>query len=741
MEEVGVTSRQTDHSQLLDADLEAEEELENEIYKTEHELDGYFTGSTYPTRQLSALSHAEPSLRRVYDSLLADNRHKERRLAKLSAQMAQTKAVCAESSAKRYYQTELARLKACCDDEDFQTEQLRLLMQRDSASILLLQDRIHKLAEANRRMTAPCEKSVQAELVAVNSMTLLNNDKLVLQAEAEARRKAYYKLMDRQGNIRAKTAQDIRGSIERISRTKLMSRARVDAVSKLKELLEKGLSDLDSSKALNAQLDLKIKTFYKEIGRIRAIIEGSGWTMTGNPGMTAEEVQAVVSSFKQLISQDASLKHKFAILTFEAETRRSECTAIREELSQLKASNEAIVGPTCCPIGSVNMLRHNTLDRLSLDSKEAYLKELETLVMRVLFYVLGLMERVQYGTKTVLETVRQPDDVVEVAESFKRSIIRFRRGFDRTGHTEMLRRSKSVEAPSLSREPTFKTEVELGQYVPPHPLSSASLKQFILNISPQFAEELDGVLLSLKASLMFRHFLDENRLTALLSAGVTVQEFPEASLKLSHSAFKEFLETVVRTYCEFHGYMTSKIDLVKGVVEKNLLKYVHARPRLDREPGLQQSPSMPIKMGSRTFSQIPSSHFVKEKTADEAEQELNSYDEKLTEARKEIKAKSKVLLPIKKPERLRRRTSINVPKTASSARQSAYSKNLLMEIKTYDSKLAKINSWQRKLVNSPPPMQTRGFLSPQPKFMSMAALLERRKSMSRRGSIGTPSLA
>jgi hypothetical protein len=64
-------SRRTDNSQLHDIDLEAEDELEIEIFKTEHELDGYFTGSTYPTRQPSALSRAEPSLSRVYDSLIS----------------------------------------------------------------------------------------------------------------------------------------------------------------------------------------------------------------------------------------------------------------------------------------------------------------------------------------------------------------------------------------------------------------------------------------------------------------------------------------------------------------------------------------------------------------------------------------------------------------------------------------------------------------------------------------------
>mmetsp|Transcript_7872 Transcript_7872/g.15226 ORF Transcript_7872/g.15226 Transcript_7872/m.15226 type:complete len:751 (+) Transcript_7872:4659-6911(+) len=728
-------------------DSEREQQLEIEIYKTEQELDGLFTTSTLPTPIASASNFHETCLKREYDKLVAENAEKERKLAQLNLKYPQLPAqeTPKEISFKSYYEEELAKLQTRHDNENYQTLQLNSLIRRDQATIVQLRDQINQLTETNRRLKAPYQKSEKAKLVAVNSMTTLLNDKVHFAAEAAERRKVFYTLKDRQEEVRLRTAEEAKLSIERISRYNLKSKAKHEATARLKELLSCGLNELSSTKQLNNTLTNKISTYYREIGKIRKIIEMNGCTMTTDPGMTVEETDTVISYFKQMADKELSLKYQFACLATEAEKRRVDCMNIREELNQLKVANKTL-GPSKALPQSANLLSHTLEDRQSLDSKETHIVSLESSIIRVLFCLLELMEKVYLAMKIIKEHSKLPEETIDILNSFKNSMYLFRRGLKspEKANIPTRRRSQSYAVNHRSRESTFKTEVDLIQTVPSSPLPIPKVKNMIMRMHPGLETQIDAMLTSLKISKVFIHFLDESKILEILDQGFSIQDFPIEGLKKAHEVYRQFLQTVIKTYAEFHKMMAGKCNLLKLSVEKSVMKNF---PKLKIEDGvgLALSSSMPILKSlttvqlTKTQTQRSTSRLHKQTTCSEenAEIEKNSFEDKLGILQRQIKQEAMSQLP-KKIVKTQKKSLVKVPMTASSSRLSSFSVKLLREMRSYDSKLADINLCQKRLCTSPT-SDYKPFYSPRPKFMSIAGIMDR-KYHSRQSSMSRPSL-
>lgn len=721
-------------------DSEGEQQLEVEIYKTEQELDGQFTGSTMPTPMASVLSSPETLLKRAYDKIVTDNAEKERKLALLISRLDQSSnpQMSNETSFKSYYEDELAKLKSRHDTENFQTKQLNLLIKRDQASIIQLKDQVNRVEEMNRRLKAPLDKSEKTKLVAVNSMTTLLNDKVHFIAEATQRRNMFYELRDHQEEIRAKTADKVRHSIEQISRYKLKFKVKAEVTSKLKELLSQGLTELTTSKQLNSDLTGRINKYCIEMSKIMHIMEAYGKPLTGSLGIAPSETEALILCFKQMVDKELSLKCQFSFLSTEAEKKRQDCFNIREELTLLKAAYQT-QGPRSQLPSSVNMIKQDLQVSQSLDSKDTHLRNLETTLIRVLFCVLELLERILLAMKCIKGHTKLPDEILDLIETFKASVIKFR-GNSRADIPQR-RRANSLVHTARSRESTFKTEVNLVQSVANTPLSLNKLRDLILKYNPTYACELEAMLASLRQSKIFLRFLNEAKVLDLFDQGVSLKDFPTEGLNLAHSEFHQYLELIVQTYVDFHNELTKKTDLLKSSVEKIILKN-YVKLKFDPSISMQLSSTMPILKALTTkTTQKSSSRLLKSPTTNDLAEEIhepNSDDEKLAQVQRQIKQNALSSLP-KKPLKIAKKLKVIVPMSASCSRLTSFSTNLLREMRSYDTKLAQINLCQKRLMKSPS-CEVTPHMSPRPKFMRVASMMGLRRTHSRQASIFRPDL-
>jgi hypothetical protein len=705
---------------LLEADRQ--EQLEVEIYKTEQELERQFTVSTPVTTGPSGFTTAETRLKRTYDGLIVDNQQRLMRLEELRVQASRVVEWDSEGSTGLSVEGELGRLRSRQEAEFHQTEQLKLLMQRETQTIQHLKDQINRLEDANRRLKAPCEKSAQAEHLAMNSVALLQNDKVQFQAEAASRRSVYLSLKEKQEKIKTMTTEETKNSIERLSRYKLKHKAKTETTVRLKELLSQGLSELTVTKQLNAQLTSQLEAFYSEIDKIARIIQGMEGTLSGKYGLSPAETETVIACHRQMVSREASLKHQFSILSAQADIKRADCSAIRAELDSLKAASLTKGSASPLP-SSANILRHDLKAKLGCDSREVYLQEVEGIVMKVIISVLDLMERGHLVLRTITESCRQSEDTLKFLESFSTAVNSFRRGL-RSHNTQTTRhRSLTLDVPSKRRRQTFKTEVDL-RHVPASPSTISALKAMVEMISPSLKAELPEMLSILKLSKVFNHFLDHNELLGILRLGVPAKQFPKVCLMSAHSAFKQFLQTVLMTYQEFYAHVVKKTEQLKTTVEARADKLL---PALRTEHSLQLGGlrSTPVKPNKSLSSRL---HQPTKPSEVKGTQESNSYDERLGKVQRQLKSAANSRHQ-KKPTKKSRQAAVVVPMTASQSRHAVHSTKLLTEIKRYDSKLAEF-SLHRKLSSSQSSaMQLR--MSPRPRFMTIADMLERRKTLGR----------
>lgn len=718
---------------ILD-DTEEEQRLEAEIYKTETELEGQCFGQSPRTPGLFGVDRPETSLKRVVDKLVRDNTEKERRLALLKTKLEQfqLQEASKEGGGLSFYEDELIQLKIRHDAEDYQTKQLTQLIKRDQAGILQLKGKINQLAEINRRLKAPYGKSKTSELVAINSLTTLINDRAHFLNEAEQRRKYFYTLKAHREKMRTKTADDIKLSIERISRYNIKAKVKADAEVQLKDQLLQGFSDLAVSKSLNSNLSNKIEFYCKEIGRIMTIMETSGCLLTGNAGLTDMEADSVIMCYRQMVDHELSLKHRFATLASEADKKRLDCANISLELAQLKAASQ-ISGPITPLPTSTNIAVQDVLIKQSLNSKDIHLQDIEGMAIRVMFYVIELMGKIMLVLNLIKANTKLPEEVLYLIDSFNSTIKRLKLDLKTTKISERTtrRRSTSLSYGSQTRRDLFKTEINHVACVAISPISIAKLRTLVTRGSPTLASEFDSMVGGLKSSKIFMHFLEETKVTELLEQGISLKDFPAEGLKAAHSAYCQMLKAVIQTYLELHNQLSFKADLLKTSIEKSVGVHLHKKRR---EDGLclQISASIPIlRLGTTKFAQKSSSRFqsLTAETLTEANvdaQDLNSLDEKLASTQRQIKQLT-LISPVKKPDRLLKKSLKTPPKLSSRSRLSSLTTSLKLEIRTYNSKLSEFNLCQKRLVSSP--LSEIG-QSPRPKFMRLASIFDRKRTNS-----------
>jgi hypothetical protein len=261
----------------------------------------------------------------------------------------------------------------------------------------------------------------------------------------------------------------------------------------------------------------------------------------------------------------------------------------------------------------------------------------------------------------------------------------------------------------------------------------STLKAMVEKISPGLKVELPEMLSVLKLSKVFSHFVDHNKLLGLLTQGVSAKQFPEISLKSAHSAFKQFLQTVLMTYQEFYAHVVTKTDLLRPTVETRANKLL---PTLRIENCLQigGSKSSQMKPNKSLTSRL---HQPTKPSELKVPQDTDSYDEQLAKVQRQLKSKACSSHHQKKPRKKSKQSAAVVPMTASQSRLAVHSTKLLTEMKACESKLAEFSQHRRLCSSQSNAIQLP--ISPRPRFMMIADMRGRRKTVGRTSPVLRPS--